>query len=57
MTSYAMEILAKQRMQERQREADRDRLARAVAKGGGRPWHARLALALARRRLPVAEAS
>jgi hypothetical protein len=59
MTGYATEFLAKERINERLREADRDRLARAVAGGSkhGRAWHARLSLAVARRRTPVAEAS
>jgi hypothetical protein len=59
MTGYAMEILAKQRTEERLREADRDRLARAVATRPlrGRSWHARLWLAVAHGRIHVAEAS
>jgi hypothetical protein len=59
MSSYAMEILARQRMNERLREADRDRLARAVAtrRRSGRPWHTRLSLAVAGWWFPVAEAS
>jgi len=59
MTGYAMELLAKERITERLHEADRDRLALAVKTGQkrGRTWHARLTLAVARRRTPVAEAS
>jgi len=59
MTGYAMEILAKQRMRELLEEADRERLATAVAirPNGGRPWHIRLWLAVARRRIQVAVAS
>ncbi len=59
MTGYAMEMLAKERMQDRLREADRDRLARAVAtrRQRGRPWHSTLSLAITRRRIPLAEAS
>jgi hypothetical protein len=59
MTGYAMEFLARERMNERLREADRDRLARAVATrpNGGRSWHTRLRLAVARRRIQVAVAS
>jgi len=59
MTGYAMEFLARERMNERQREADRDRLARAVATGpnGVRSWHTGLWLAVACRRIQVAGAS
>jgi hypothetical protein len=59
MTGYAMEILAKERITERLHEAERDRLARSVARepARGLPWPARLTLAVARRRSPVAEAS
>jgi hypothetical protein len=59
MTGYAMEFLVKERVQERLREADRNRSARAIATVSkrGLPWHARLTLAVARLRSPVAEAS
>jgi hypothetical protein len=57
MTGYAMEFLAKERINERLREADQERLARAVASGSkrGRAWHARLSLGVAGRRFPVAQ--
>jgi hypothetical protein len=58
MTGYAMEILARQRTEERLREADRDRLAKVAAtgRGRGRPWHAKLTHAIVRRQALMAEA-
>ena len=59
MSSYATEILARQRMRELLEEADRERLATAVATGRrrGRRWHAMVNLAFTRRIFRVAEAS
>ncbi len=59
MTSYAMELLARERIKERLQEAERERLARMVAATPkrGRPWRARMTLTLVRRLARVAEAS
>jgi len=59
MTNYGMELLVRERIRERMQEAERERLVRAVAPGSrrGRPWRARVALAVARRLTRVAEAS
>ena len=59
MSSYATEILARQRMRELLEEADRERSATAVATGRtrGRRWHATVNLGFTRRIFRVAEAS
>ena len=59
MSSYATEILARQRMHELLEEADRERMTTAVATGRrrGQRWHATVNLAFTRRLFRVAEAS
>jgi hypothetical protein len=59
MTNYGIEQLAKQRIDERLHEADRERMARTASTrpDGGRPWRERLTVALVRRLNRVAEAS
>jgi hypothetical protein len=62
---YATELVAREWMRERLREAERERLARLAApqrqrdtaRKRGLPWHARLTLAIGRRLGRVAEAS
>ena len=58
MSSYATEIMARQRIHALLEEADRERLATvATGRRSDRRWHATLNLAITRRISPVAEAS
>lgn len=56
MTSYSMELLGKQRLQDLRHEAAGDRLIRtaAVKREPARPWRGRLTFAVVRRLARVA---
>jgi hypothetical protein len=59
MINFEKEFRASERIRELHAEADNQRLARgaAVRRPAGRPWRARIAIAIARRITGAAEAS